>query len=89
MPEHISTDDAEDIIYGKHRVMQAVSSHRWYDRLLVVFERDGHQMGFYYLKPKTELQEGQDIFEGDPVPVFSVSSREVITTVYEAEDASH
>jgi hypothetical protein len=84
MPEHITADDAEDIIYGDHISMQEVSRHRWYTMRLVVFERDGALLGFYYMDPATEMQEGQDLFEGDPVPVFPVVAREVTTTRYEA-----
>jgi hypothetical protein len=62
----ITVDEAEDIAWGEHVAVQPVSEHRWYDKQLVVFERDGALMGLHYLKPKTEMQEGQDRFEGDP-----------------------
>jgi hypothetical protein len=80
----ISVDEADDIVYSEHVALQNVSEHRWYTKRLVVFERDGELFGFYHLAPATEEQEGQDEFEGDPVPVFPVVAREVITTVYEA-----
>jgi hypothetical protein len=83
----ITVDEAEDIAWGEHVAVQPVSEHRWYDKQLVVFERDGALMGLHYLKPKTEMQEGQDRFEGDPVPIFPVKAREVVATVYEAEEA--
>jgi hypothetical protein len=80
----LSIEDAEDIVYGDHVAIQDVSKHRWYTRQLVVFERGGDLRGFYYLEPATEEQEGQDRFEGDPVPVFPVSVREVVVKTYEA-----
>lgn len=60
-----------------------MSKHRWYTKQLIVFKRDGALLGFYYLEPASELQEDQNRFEADPVPVFSVTRREVTTTVYE------
>jgi hypothetical protein len=64
--------------------VRVVSEHRWYAKQLIAFRRnDGELLGFYYLKPASEIQEGQDRFEADPVPTFAVASREVTTTVYE------
>jgi hypothetical protein len=78
----ITVDEAEDIVYDAVAV-QKISEHRWYERQLVVFkDDDGALQGFYYLKPASELQEDQDRFESDPVQVFQVSSREVVTIVY-------
>lgn len=83
--DSISTDEAEDIIWGEHVADQFVSEHRWYNKRLFVFEREGDLYGFYYLDPATEEQEGQDRFEADPVPVFPVVAREVTTVVYGRE----
>jgi hypothetical protein len=84
-PQSIPVELAEDYaVYGIDRVaVQDVSEHRWYVKQLVVFELEGVLMGLHYLKPKSELQEGQDTFEATPVPVFPVAGREVKTTVYE------
>lgn len=87
----ISTDDAGEIATGWQQVAeQEVSKHRWYTKKLIVFrDSEGEVMpddglyGFYYLDPASELQEDQDRFESDPVKVFSVSAREVVSTVYE------
>lgn len=79
---NISADEAEDIVYGAHVAVQDVSEHRWYTKQLVVFERDGLK-GFYYLKPASELQEDQERFEDEPVPIFAVEGREVTTAIYE------
>lgn len=79
----ISVDQAEGIIYDNPTAVQTVSEHRWYTKQLVVFEYQGVEVGFYYLKPATELQEGQERFESDPVKVFPVTAREVTSTVYE------
>jgi hypothetical protein len=78
----LSTDEAEDIYYEAVAV-QTVSEHRWYTKQLVVFEHDGQLRGFYYLDPATEMQEGQDRFESDPVQTFPVTAREVVVTRYE------
>jgi hypothetical protein len=83
---HIDVDTAYEIIFDDPIAYQEVSQHRWYTKYLVVFENaDGHLMGFYHLKPATEMQEGQDEFEDDPVPVFHVFGRDILTTVYERE----
>lgn len=79
----ITQDEAEGIVYGEHVAIQEVSKHRWYTKQLVVFEQDGEPLGFYYLEPASELQEDQDRFEADPVPVFPVAPKTVSTTVYE------
>ena len=80
----IPTDEAEDIYYGQHVAVQEVSQHRWYTKRLVVFDHGDGLKGFYYLEPATELQEDQERFDADPVPVFPVVAKEVTTTVYEA-----
>lgn len=78
--QSISVEEADDIIDGRPVAIQHVSKHRWYTRQLVVFERDGEMLGFHYLEPATEEQEGQDVYEGDPVPVFPVISKQITTT---------
>lgn len=83
MTATLTADEAEDIIYSTALPMQEVSQHRWYTKRLVVFKREDELLGFYYLDPATEEQEGQDRFEADPVPVFPVTASEVVTTVYE------
>lgn len=83
----LTADEADDIVYGDHVAVQDVSRHRWYTKQLVVFERDGRLWGFHYLDPATELQEGQDKFESDPVPLFPVVAKQVVTTRYEAGEA--
>jgi hypothetical protein len=77
----ISTDEAEDLVYGDHEGIQDVSTHRWYTKQLVVFTGErGGLYGFYYLKPASEIQEDQDRFESDPVKVFPVEAEEVTVT---------
>lgn len=82
---NISQDEAEDIVYGDNIAVQDISNHRWYIKQLVVFRKDDELLGFYYLRPKTEIQEGQDRFENDPVEVYPISSREVTMTIYEVK----
>lgn len=84
MSDHISTDEADEIMWAEPLATQDVSEHRWYTKQLVVFDRHGDTMGFHYLKPASELQEDQDCYEADPVPIFPVIAREVTSTVYEA-----
>lgn len=79
----ISTDDAQEHAWNAVAT-QTVSEHRWYTKQLIVARDDaGDLFGFYYLNPASELQEDQDRFESDPVPVFAVVAREVTTTVYD------
>ena len=81
----ISTDDAQDIVESTPIAVQEVSQHRWYTKQLIVYASTEGLRGFYYLKPATEIQEDQDRFISDPVEVFPVVAREVVTTVYEVE----
>lgn len=81
----MTPDEADDIRYGNLVAVQEVSQHRWYTRMLVVY-RDGEALrGFYHLDPATEMQEGQDEYEDDPVPTFPVTAREQVVTVYAKE----
>lgn len=81
----IDQELAEEIVFGYKGYVDTedVSDHRWYTKQLVVYKIDDQLLGFYYLKPKSELQEDQDRFESDPVPVFPVVAREIKTTMYE------
>jgi hypothetical protein len=91
----IDVDTAEVLVYGstdtlKQLAIQDVSEHRWYTKQLVVFEGtlngETGTWGFHYLAPATELQEDQDRFEADPVPVFPVVGKTVTVTVWEPEE---
>jgi hypothetical protein len=84
VPTTLSYDEAEAIALGGGLATQEVSRHRWYTKRLVVFSHGAELFGFFYLDPATEMQEDGDVFEADPVPVFSVVAREVTTTIYEA-----
>jgi hypothetical protein len=84
----VAAGEAEELgmLAGAYRRVgvQEVSEHRWYTKQLIAFQRnEGELLGFYYLKPASEIQEDQDRFEADPVPTFAVASREIKTTVYE------
>lgn len=61
---------------------EVVDRGRWEIYHFIVFEYDGALYGFNYNEPATEHQEGQDRFEGDPVPVFPVTAHEVTTIEY-------
>jgi hypothetical protein len=84
----IDADEASEIAWGESFegyefiAKQHISDHRWYTRQLIVFKHDGALLGFFYMDPKTEMQDGQDRFESDPVKAFAVEGREVTTTVY-------
>lgn len=87
--ETITVEQAEDILYDDSRLaIQLESEHRWYDKMLVVYRSSNPEglKGFYYLRPKSEIQEGQDRFESDPVQVFSVASEEVTITSYSVSE---
>lgn len=75
-----SSFEDEDYTY---KAKQHVKDHRWYTSYLIVFEHDGQTYGFFYNDPASELQEDQERFDADPVPVFKVVGREVVTTAYE------
>lgn len=83
----ISKDKAEDLYYGAVAT-QEMSQHRWYTKLLVVYQdgETGELMGFYYLNPASELQEDQERFESDPVEVFPVNEEQVIRSIYRRAD---
>lgn len=78
----LSEDEALDIVFDGGIAVQDVSEHRWYTRQLVVFEREGETLGFYYLEPASELQEDGDRFESDPVETFPVEAHERTVTEY-------
>jgi hypothetical protein len=84
----IDTETAQELAWGEslgeveYVASQQDSKHRWYTRMLIVFRMEGDLYGFYYDEPATEEQDGQDVFEGDPVPVFPVAAQEVTRTEY-------
>lgn len=81
----ITEEEALDHVYGLNLVaIQFESEHRWYNRKLVVFTQDGDLWGFYYDEPATEVQEGMDVFEAIPVPVYPVMGVKETRIVYEA-----
>lgn len=85
----IFTEEAEEILDSNGlTARQLVSEHRWYTKELIVFRAPtgDHLLGFYYLKPASELQEDQERFESDPVQVFPVYARNVMTAVYEKDE---
>lgn len=84
MTTTLTKDQAESIRYEGHALaQQLVSEHRWYDRFMIVYaEPSGELRGYYWDRPSTEDQEGQDEYEAIPIPTFPVDSREVTTTVY-------
>lgn len=82
MTETIDQETAFEIYWNDPIAVQDISKHRWYNEQLVVFEKDGKLMGFYYFDPASELQKDQERFEDDPVPIFPVVGQETITTIY-------
>jgi hypothetical protein len=78
----LSTDEAEDV-FNDALASQLVSKHRWYTRYLIVFSYQQELRGFYYNEPATEEQEGQEVFDSDPVETFPVVAKQVTTTIYE------
>lgn len=98
MLTHISTDDAFELGCGldvppepgEYGGLPLEFVHdenegkgRWEIYHTIVFRHGGGLYGFAYNEPATESQEGQDgIYEDDPVPVFPMASKQVMTTVY-------
>jgi hypothetical protein len=79
----LTTDQARDVIDGAGLVGKTeIAEHRWYTRWLIVFKRTEEMLGFYHLKPLSELQDGQDEFESDPVEIFPVVAETRTVTVY-------
>lgn len=78
MTDTIATDVAQELAAGfdcdglEYVGRTFISKHRWYSRKLIAFKDGEDAYGFYYDEPATEDQEGQDVFEADPVPVFPV-----------------
>jgi hypothetical protein len=86
IPETITQDEAEDLLYEPTTIRQFQSSHRWYNRELIVFKNaNGDLHGFYYDDPATEMQEDQDRFTdliGDQVRLYNIIPIETVTTTY-------
>jgi hypothetical protein len=86
----LDVDTAQEIAWGESFddyefvATQEIAQHRWYTARLIVFKQGGHLFGFHYLDPATEMQDGQDRFESDPVPIFPVDGEVITTTVYKA-----
>lgn len=81
----ITTDEADEILWGDPVARQDVSDHRWYTKQLIVYKDGDILRGFYYMDPATEDQEGQDTYETDPVETFPVIGVERTITVYERD----
>jgi hypothetical protein len=86
----IDTESAGELAMGygldelEFVAMQTGKKHRWYTDMLVVFKVKGEDdlYGFDYFDPATEMQEGDERFVADPVPVFPVAAQEVTRTEY-------
>lgn len=68
---HISEEEAETIMAGPHGTYTG-DDHRWHTDRYYVFERDGRLFEFLYMEPATEMQDGQDVWEADPIPCYEV-----------------
>ena len=72
---------AEREIYaaGAKNVCREISSeHRWYNRVMDVFERDGEFVAVFWDEPSTEMQEDQDY----NAEVYAVEPYEATVTKY-------
>jgi hypothetical protein len=56
--------------------------HRWYTVRRVIFEFESQLWEIFYNDPATELQEGQDKFDEDPVTAYQVEPFQVTVTQY-------
>lgn len=84
---YISEDEAEDIMYGKAGKEVGCdhysgSKHRWWTEEYYVFPRDGKLYEFLYMEPSTEEQDGQDVWEEEPIPCYEVIAAPTTTIVY-------
>lgn len=79
----ITTDEADEIVWGNPIAKQHVCDNRWDTTYLIVYKRDEALLGFHYREPATEMQEGQECYETDPVQTFPVRGIEKTVTVYE------
>ena len=79
----LSIEEAEDIFWEDHVAKYAGDKHRWHQDMYCVFTRDGKYYEFLYMDPATEMQEGQDCFENDPVPCYEVIPMQKSVTYYE------
>lgn len=91
-PDDIADDNGAKFVWVAR---QFLADHRWSTEYIIVFRQAGSDAlyGFDYDEPATEKQDGMDRFrggpipvrfQGDPVPVYPVTSREVVTVVYDA-----
>ena len=89
----MDTDTAEELVYsgngtvvdGIERVDdQHMGDGRWSSRHWCIVRVEGELMGFHYEEPLTECQEGMDMFDQVPVPLFLVRAVPVQTVEYVA-----
>jgi hypothetical protein len=87
----LTPERADEIRFGSSAriATQEVSQHRWYTKQLVVFlSPERETLGFYYMDPATEMQEGQDEYDLDAdgnVPTFPVEGHKETITVWEVK----
>lgn len=61
---------------------EEISAHRWYNRVIDVFERDGEFVAVEWDEPASELQEDQDY----NAEVYEVEPYEATVTKYRRVD---
>jgi hypothetical protein len=89
----MTIEDAEEMRDGyapeegcEYVAVQVLSEHRWYNRRLLAFRRDDRLLGIVHRQPKTEVQEGMDEWESDPVRVYHVDAEPVTKIIYRLSD---
>jgi hypothetical protein len=58
------------------------SQHRWYTVRRVIFKHEEQLWEIFYNDPATEMQEGMDMFDEDPVTAHLMEPFEVTVTQY-------
>ena len=61
---------------------ESIDKARWYTLMRIVFEHDGSLWEIFRMDPATEMQEGQDIWDMDPVTAYQVEPYEATVTKY-------
>lgn len=78
--KYFSQDELEELGIPYDEVpgsVEILDQRRWYNVKRGVFEIDGKHYAIKWNEPATELQEGQNIWNEDPVLAVEVEEREV------------
>lgn len=94
MKRTFTQDELEDLglpyggVKGGAKILatEDVEEARWGTRRIVVFEHDSKVWAVQFYDPATEMQEGMDIWEEDPVVATEMRPEQVTVTRWVAAD---